>query len=146
MCLLRGFRKVSFLILGASGFILMVCLLIQSSAAVLRSNIDKPTEPAKGDPIIRLPIEVPGTTLVAHRLIRYESETEVPITAIQLENTGELEIVSARVILCWEQGAYVFDVSSLQSGATAIVLENDRQPYEIYLWTACNGVQKSLIR
>lgn len=141
----RGLRRGILFVTGIMGSICIVCLLVYNGAALWR--------PATGEispQMLAFPMEIPGTTLVARHLILYEggyledgSHTyEDNVAAILLENTGSDGIECARVILHWEDGAYVFDVDMLPPGMPVIVLERDRQPYALKEWIACEGVQK----
>lgn len=99
----------------------------------------------------QFPMQIPGTTLVITNVLSYEGEYieddsctfATDIAAICLENTGDAGVDCARVMLQWEQGAYVFDVDMLPAGMSVIVLEKYRQPYERHGYTACAGVQKT---
>lgn len=147
----RRMKRGILLVSGALGSMLVICLLVQSGAALWQSDTPEPAKVFMPERSLAFPMEIPGTTLVARHLIWYEggyledgSHTyEANVAAILLENTGTAAIECARVILRWEGGAYVFDVDMLPPHMSVIVLERDRQPYEIYEWTGCSGVQKS---
>lgn len=141
----RGLRRGLLLLVGTMGSFCVVCLLVHSGAALWQPPAGETTPK-----ILAFPMEIPGTTLVARHLILYEGgfledgsqEYEANVAAVLLENTGSVSIESARVILHWEDGAYVFDVDMLPPGLPVIVLERSRQPYEQKSWTACQGIQK----
>lgn len=147
MCVVRRVRRGLLLVTGflCSGLVLYV--LVQNGAAIWQPIVGSTAEQAQP----AMPMEIPGTTLVIRNFVRYEgsyledgSETyEADVLGILLENTGSYGIESARVILHWDEGTYVFDVDMLPPQMSAIVLEKDRRPYVIHSWTHCTGVQKS---
>ena len=137
-------RRGLLIVVGVMGSLLVVYLLVCSASAICR-----PGNPALQSKSV-FPMQVPGTTIVIRNLVNYEGEYmedgnltfEKNLAAVCLENQGEDGIECARVILHWENGAYVFDVDMLPAGAGAIVLEKYRSPYDDHQWTSCVGVQK----
>lgn len=144
----RRMKRGFLLLTGVLGSALVLLLLILNGYALWQPGVVVSPVPYT---LNSLPSDVPGTTLRIHNLVCYEggyledgSDIYVSdVAAILLENTGTYGIRSARVILCWQGGAYVFDVEMLPPDTPVIVLEKDRQPYQQQAWTGCNGVQKT---
>lgn len=144
----RRLRRGILLVAGIFGGVAVFCLLLQNGYGMWEPAV---TVGQVVYPQNDLPMQVPGTTLAIHNLVRYEGgyledRSDIHVTdiaAILLENTGSAGIECARVILHWEDGDYVFDVTMLPPGMRVIVLEKDGQTYRQHPWTGCSGVQKT---
>ena len=99
---------------------------------------------------LEFPCSVEGTSLIAQYLAAYEgpymedgtNEHAVDIAAIVLENSGEQGIEFVTVTLCWENGEYVFEATSIPPQSSILVLEKSCQTYRVGQWTRCYGNQK----
>ena len=96
----------------------------------------QPAEAAE-DGFVSLPSNVPGTSLVAERLVCYEGamledrsdEPVGPALALILRNAGSLPILRAEVILKREGEQYVFRAGYLMPGMAVMVVEASAADY-----------------
>lgn len=143
-----GMRRVLLLIGGIFGGFLVGWQLLLSAHTIM---VDKPVPEmrTKVKEAVIFPAQVDGTDLVAQYPALYEGafpedgsgEYVVDVAALVLQNTASTGIENARVVLQWEQGAYVFEVDMLPAGKSVLVMEREKQPFVKHHWTACFGEQ-----
>lgn len=86
---------------------------------------------------VKLPVIVPGTSLVAEQIVSYDGnyvedgseEYVTGIAALYLHNSGKTMVSSCRVIVQLESGFYRFEATCIPPGATVLVQEQGRRPY-----------------
>ena len=143
-----GMRRMLLLIGGIFGGFLVGWQLLLSVHSII---VDKPVPEMHQqvkEPLI-FPARVDGTDLVALYPALYEGafpedgsgEYVVDVAALVLQNTSSTGIKNARVVLQWEQGAYVFELDMLPAGKSVLVMERQKQPFAKHHWTACFGEQ-----
>ena len=142
-------RRFSLLILGIAGSVLAATVLYISAEAVLRDRDLLRQDPVQVNTQLILPAEIPGTTLIAQKLVSYEgpfledgSDREVVnVAALQVFNTGTKEVLQACVELWREDTAYKFYAERIPPGGTVLILESSGSSYLPDGFTACSGRQ-----
>lgn len=143
-----GMRRVLLLLGGILGSFLVGWQLILCAHGIMA---DKPVPELRSrvKEALLFPVRVDGTDLVAQYPALYEGafpedgsgEYVVDVAALVLQNTSSTGIKNARVVLQWEQGAYVFELDMLPAGKSVLVMEREKQPFAKHHWIACFGEQ-----
>lgn len=142
-------RRFSLLILGIAGSVLAATVLYISAEEMLQDRNLLQQDPAQMHTHLILPAEVPGTTLIAQKLVSYEgpfledgSDREVvDVAALQVFNTGTKEVLQACVELWRGDTAYKFYAEHVPPGGTVLILESNASSFLQDGFTACSGRQ-----
>ena len=94
------------------------------------------------------PYVIEGTELTVQNISSYDgifledgSDGEVAgIAAMVVENTGDINVEYAAITISCNGEAMEFDVSDLPAGATAVVQEKNKTPYQNGTYTDCSAV------
>lgn len=94
-----------------------------------------------------LPMEVPGTCLLAEQIVMYEgvyleepqSDETVSVAALLLRNIGEYGIVRATVILDSEDAQFIFEADTIPPGEAVLILEKNKRAFGPEKFSACTG-------
>ena len=94
------------------------------------------------------PYSIEGTALTVQNISSYDgifledgSDGEVAgIAAMVVENTGDINVEYAAITISCNGEAMEFDVSDLPAGATAVVQEKNKTPYQNGTYTDCSAV------
>ena len=138
-------RRLMLVICGAGGSVLSLCLLLLSAGVV--SSEPMPAQPDADSMQVHLPYQIPGTTLVAQKLVCYEgpylednsNDEVVDVAALILKNEGCDGIEEAWIELSWDDGSFVFEAYMIPPGETVLVCDAARQFFGFHLWTSCAG-------
>lgn len=96
---------------------------------------------------LTLPYKIPGTDLVAEKLVAYDgpyleddSNAEVVnVMALMLQNTGTAGVSRAQIILQAGKVEFVFEANTIPPGATVCVLEKNKAVFGQKNFTGCSG-------
>lgn len=147
-------RRALLLTVGACASLCMIWLLSVQACKVIsvRMAQDQLTGTTVGyvqesGGEVLLPILIPGTDLVAERIVSYEGpfwedgsgEHVTNVAALLIRNTADRGIDHAEITL--EAGAhqFVFWADMIPAGAAVLVAEKGRKEYSVELFTDCSG-------
>ena len=137
---------------GIVGGVLAAGVLCISAEDVLKPPVtivgDSPEDLVAG---IVLPVNVPGTVLIAQRLSAYEGpfledgtdREVVNVAALHLYNDSSSVILKAHIELQWEDGIYVFEGDHIPPKSTVVILEQNAAAYRRESFLACWGWQET---
>ena len=134
-------RRGLLLVTGVLGSLVMICFLLQQADVLLHPvAVEAAADMESG---FLFPVQVPNTTLVIHDLMQYDSTLRKEnCAAIILENIGTSYVEKASVYINWDGGIYSFDAEKMQPHTPIILLERNRQLYEVHSWDGCSGKQE----
>lgn len=150
-------RRLLLLMGGICGSILVGWQLILSANSILEKKeisviAQAPIDMAedKGNTLL-FPIAVSDTALVAQYPVLYEGpfiedgscDYVVDVAALVVFNTARTDIENARIVLQWDQGAYIFETELLPARKAVLVLDKSRQKYVQHDWVSCVGTQQT---
>ena len=145
-------RRFVLLAVGIVGGVLAAGVLCISAEDVLKPPAtivgDSPEELVAE---ITLPINVPGTELIAQKLSAYEGpfledgtdREVVNVAALHLYNGSSSVILKAHIELQCENGVYVFEGDHIPPKSTVVILEQNAAAYRRESFLACRGWQET---
>lgn len=100
-------------------------------------RLDSPMMEQSTDSSVRLPYDLPSTTLQIQKLAAYSgvyiedgSDEEIDgVAAILVKNTGDKDVELAWIDAETSAGSYSFQVTSLPAGASAVVMDRNRTAF-----------------
>lgn len=112
-------------------------LNIPTDAAAQIPPLSATTEPLSSLEVMQLPAPIPGTGLIAERMVSYEgpfiedgSDTPVAnVAALVIRNAGECGIEEATVVVERAGERYEFNLTYILPGMSVMVLEATAAPY-----------------
>ena len=142
-------RRFFLLILGIAGSMLAATVLYISAEDVLQDRALPGRDMELVNTELILPTQVPGTTLIAQKLVSYEGpfledgtdREVVNVAALQVFNTSTKEVLQACVELWREDTAYKFYAERIPPGGTVLILETRAQTFLHDGFSSCSGRQ-----